>query len=221
MRTAADLIEECIGGNAEARSEFVSRFHRNIVAILVKVACRNQQGRAELIQDLAQDVYLRIFADDSKCLRSLRSRDEASVAGLVQAIAYSVACDHFREGRALKRGGGVRVVSLDDSQTPEVAREPDDILRSIVFSQIDKTLVGLVENSRRAEQRTVFWLYFRHGLSARDIAALPGCALSAKGVESLLLRLTRAVRERLAAPRCETSGEGKAAVFPSPSSGAR
>jgi DNA-directed RNA polymerase specialized sigma24 family protein len=48
---------------------------------LVKVACRNQQGRAELIQDLAQDVYLRIFADDSKCLRSGGSRRWPAGAG--------------------------------------------------------------------------------------------------------------------------------------------
>jgi hypothetical protein len=44
----------------------------------------------------------------------------------------------------------------------------------------------------------VFWLYYRAGCSAAEIAAVPGIDLTAKGVESLLLRMTRELRRRLA-----------------------
>lgn len=220
MLTPTDLIEGCIRADAEARSEFVCRFHRNVVSIIVKVAGRNRDN-LDLIQDLTQDVYLRIFSDDSKPLRMLRSRNESSVAGLVQAIAYSVACDHFRGQAALKRGGGMHLVSLDAPEAPQISKpgHADEILRSILFSEIDRALVRLVGDSARSEQRTVFWLYFRHGLSARDIADSGVGNLNPKGVESLLSRLTKRVRERLGVDVGEPLAEGKLPSIPSEDSG--
>jgi RNA polymerase sigma-70 factor (ECF subfamily) len=53
--------------------------------------------------------------------------------------------------------------------------------------------------------RTVFWLYYQQGFSAKAIAALPSIGLSEKGVESAILRLTREVRNRLATTRSEPS----------------
>jgi RNA polymerase sigma-70 factor (ECF subfamily) len=44
---------------------------------------------------------------------------------------------------------------------------------------------------------TVFWLYYRDGLTASEISRLPGLDLSLKGVESLLLRMARMVKQRL------------------------
>jgi len=49
--------------------------------------------------------------------------------------------------------------------------------------------------------RTIFWLYYRQGLTAKEIGALPSIGLSLKGVESTLHRLTQLVREHLARTR--------------------
>jgi RNA polymerase sigma-70 factor (ECF subfamily) len=217
-----ELIERCIRADRDARSEFVSRFHRNIASIIVKIACRYQAGKQDLVQDLIQDVYLRIFSADCKVLRTLRSHEESAIAGLVQAIAYSVACDHFRSGATLKRGGAKPVISLEDSATGEGAQtghEAERVLRSVLFAQIDRALKDVVGQSNPGEQRSVFWLYFRHGFTARDISALPFCKLSAKGVESLLLRLTKGVRDRLAG-RGVGGAEGKPPSIPSERTGA-
>jgi RNA polymerase sigma-70 factor (ECF subfamily) len=46
--------------------------------------------------------------------------------------------------------------------------------------------------------RRIFWLHYRAGLSARAIADLPGICLSPKGVESILMRLTKDLRQRMA-----------------------
>ena len=218
MLSPTELIEGCIKAHPEARNEFVKRFHRNIAGMLVKVAWRNH-GHGDNLEDLAQDVYVKIFSDDAKVLRSLRSCDEPSVAGLVQSVAYSVACDRFRDRTAQKRGGAVQVISLDQPEAPDVAQpgDLDRFLRSILFSEIDKVL-GKV--TAEPAEREVFWLYFRHGFTARDIAAFPSCRWSAKGVESLLFRLSKEIRERLAsAGRPKKESKGKSAVAPSDRTG--
>jgi RNA polymerase sigma-70 factor (ECF subfamily) len=51
----------------------------------------------------------------------------------------------------------------------------------------------------------IFWLHYRVGLSARNIADLPGIGLTTKGVESILLRITKELRERMAEPKAEVS----------------
>ena len=43
----------------------------------------------------------------------------------------------------------------------------------------------------------MFWLYYRVGLTANAIAALPSIGLSMKGVESTILRLIRLLRQEI------------------------
>jgi RNA polymerase sigma-70 factor (ECF subfamily) len=74
--------------------------------------------------------------------------------------------------------------------------------RSLLLHQIVRSLP---EPSR---ERAVFQLYFQQGYSAREIAAIPALTLTTKGVESLILRLTRQLREKLTPD--EGFGFGKA-----------
>jgi hypothetical protein len=46
----------------------------------------------------------------------------------------------------------------------------------------------------------IFWLYFRQGMTSREIASLPGVGLGTKGVGSVIERLKRLIREQIAAP---------------------
>lgn len=43
----------------------------------------------------------------------------------------------------------------------------------------------------------IFWLYFRQGMSTKEIASLPAIGLSAKGVGSVIERLKRSIREHI------------------------
>ncbi len=213
--SGTELIEGCLRADAVARAEFVTRFQGNIASVLVKMAFRHGRPSQDLLHELKQEVYLKIFAADCKVLRTLRSCEEPVVAALVQSIAYTVACDYFRKNSALKRGGAQRMVALDDAANAETfaAGDGENPLLSILFSEIDHALGEVADPSRLRQQRSVFWLYFRHGFTARDIAGLPSCGLSEKGVESLLGRLTKSVRERLGSGRA--GGKGKSMRFAS------
>ena len=45
--------------------------------------------------------------------------------------------------------------------------------------------------------RMIFWLYFRQGMSTKEIASLPTVGLGAKGVGSVIERLKHCIRERI------------------------
>src|SRR5882672_3685220 len=106
MSDIAKVIAGCIedpGGRA--RDEFVCRFQRPIASMIVKTLNRYGVLQPDLIEDLIQDTYVRIFDDRSRILRQLKVIDENTIFGFVQSVAFSTVVDHFRSRFALKRGG--------------------------------------------------------------------------------------------------------------------
>ena len=59
----------------------------------------------------------------------------------------------------------------------------------------------------RSGTAPLFWLYYRQGFTAEEIAALPAAGLSAKGVESALRRIAGWLRDRIEGPGPEGEPE--------------
>jgi RNA polymerase sigma-70 factor (ECF subfamily) len=167
---------------------------------VIKTSRRLGELSSEGVDDLIQETYLRIFSDDCQVLRSLRFQDTAKVFGWVQAVAFSVVHDSFRQKMAQKRGGGLKVVPLEPGHGEVGAGSPTEAYeRTIILQRID-SLVGTVAPAETVHRdRAVFWLYYRNGLTAKAISELPAVNLTAKGVESLIQRLTAAVRQQILA----------------------
>ena len=66
---------------------------------------------------------------------------------------------------------------------------------AILRGEID---AGLKALEYADEERTIYWLYYLQGFTAGNIARMPTTELSEKGVESLLLRMNRDLRQCLA-----------------------
>jgi hypothetical protein len=49
----------------------------------------------------------------------------------------------------------------------------------------------------------IFWLYFRQGMSTKEIASLPTIGLGAKGVGSVIGRLKHAIRDQILGTRSD------------------
>lgn len=70
--------------------------------------------------------------------------------------------------------------------------------RGILLRELDALLCRLLAAGPQLERdRRIFWLYYRVGLAASAIAALPSTGLTTKGVESTILRLTRLLRQEM------------------------
>ncbi len=72
-----------------------------------------------------------------------------------------------------------------------------------------------IERVSTQRDRKIFWLYYQRGLTAKDIAELPSIGLNAKGVESCIYRLTKAVRLEVTAKYPESSQRSKGKSSPS------
>ena len=67
----------------------------------------------------------------------------------------------------------------DELEWQLLLRDIDDLLKKPPTSERD---------------RQIFWLYYRQGMSAKEIAALASLNLSIKGVESVIVRLNQMIR---------------------------
>ena len=53
----------------------------------------------------------------------------------------------------------------------------------------------------------IFWLYFRQGMSSKEIASLPTIGLGAKGVGSVIERLKHCLREQILRLRADSEDD--------------
>lgn len=102
--------------------------------------------------------------------------------------------------------------SLQDSergkrfiQNSPIASDSSAVERAVLLEEIDRCLANGVSASELPRSRRIFWLYYRCGLSARAIAALPEVQLTTKGVESTILRLSRMVKAAIRPPESSKS----------------
>jgi RNA polymerase sigma factor (sigma-70 family) len=191
-----ELIRACVGsGDDAAWEEFVRRFRPLIAGTVMRTARRFGESTPQLLDDLIQDTFLKICADHSRMLRDFRPDTPDAIFGLLKKVAFCVTHDHFRGGYSGKRWSGGRDMSLDAHAESTIAGTEGlpQVEREILIHEIDEQLPA-----GSGRDRQIFWLYYRHGMTARAIAAIPGIGLTQKGVESAILRLTGHVRNRLA-----------------------
>jgi len=82
--------------------------------------------------------------------------------------------------------------------------------RAVLLDEVDACLRAVAPADTEERDRTIFWLYYRQGLTAKEIVELPSIGLSLKGVESTLHRLTQLVRAQLVTRRANPGSEEKA-----------
>jgi RNA polymerase sigma-70 factor (ECF subfamily) len=193
-----DLIQGCARTrDAGAWEEFIRRFHRLIAGVVLRTAQRWAERSPAAIDDLVQEVDLKLCADDCRLLTSFESEHPDAIYGYLKVITANLVQDHFKALHAQKRGSGHAFENLDAVDPPGTLGSEREIEREILLQQIDAVLAAPEAGTTQERDRTIFWLYYRQGFTANAIAALPSIGLTSKGVESTLLRLTRLVRDEL------------------------
>jgi RNA polymerase sigma-70 factor (ECF subfamily) len=180
-------------------TEFVSRTHPVIAGVVMKTARRWKRPTPSLIDDLVQETYLKLCLNDFRALRQFVFQHENALFGFLKVISSNVVQDHFRGVYSQKRGSGMADADFDCATLASVLTCYSAVERGILLQAIDSCLDSYAGNPNVARDRLIFRLYYRNGLTAKAISALPSIKLSVKGVESALGRLIRFVRLRLMA----------------------
>jgi RNA polymerase sigma-70 factor, ECF subfamily len=202
-----ELIRACAESNDSAVwNEFVSRYHRPIGLSILRTAHHWGVVSQPVVDDLVQETYLKLCANQCRLLRDFVSQHPEAVVGYIKTIAANVAHDHFRALHSQKRGSGEPAQSLEDfePEAPSInSGGPDAMEREILLREINLCLETCSKGPDQERDRMIFWLYYQQGMSATAIADLPTVGLTPKGVESAIFRLTRMVREQIASRRSQ------------------
>ena len=200
--TVEELIRACAESHSSAAwEEFVSRFQRPISLSIKRTACQWGKDPAQFVDDLLQETYLKLCED--KCnavLDFARQHSEEVVLGYIKTIAINLTHDHFKSLHSQKRGAG-ETDQLNENFEP-VAQSasfggPAAMDRDIFLRQVNDQLQNCAAGCNQERDCLIFWFYYLQGMSAKAIAALATMKLTAKGVEAVIFRLTRCVREHL------------------------
>ena len=218
-----ELVLACLRtGEEPAWIEFVRRFQPLIAGIVMRIARRWGQTSTEVVDDLVQETYLKLCADRDMLLHGFHPKHPDAIFGYIKVFTANLVHDHFKAVHSRKRGGGTKTEPVDDHTPGTLPLSPCDaksIERAVLLNQIDACLREAESGVNAKRDRGIFWLYYRVGLPASAIAALPAVGLTTKGVESTILRLTRVVRRRLARTEnsIETEGDPSKGIRPAES----
>ncbi|HZE82002.1 MAG TPA: sigma-70 family RNA polymerase sigma factor [Candidatus Polarisedimenticolia bacterium] len=196
------LIAVCTSEASEAAwREFIRRSQPLIATVIAKAVRRFGNASHTLVDDLSQDVYLKLCKDNFRALKIVEILHENAFLGFLKAVATHTAQDYFRSAAAFKAGAAheleapeADLVFMEHGSSRDASPELE---REILLKEIDTILKTLEHEPNFERDHAIFWLYYSQGLTAREIAALPDVKLSVKGVESTLLRLTRQIRVAL------------------------
>jgi len=208
-----DLAKACACSADAAEWEEFVRLCRPLATLVASRISRQWDSgvSSTVVDDIVQEIFVKLCEHKRRILREFEPRGEDSFLGLLRVVATSVGNDYFRRQSSMKRGGKVVTSSLDDDSLPSHsagARPAGHVQQAVLLSQLDRKLRS-APGVMGERDRVLFWLYYRQGFTAEEIAALPGAALTAKGVESALRRIANWLRNQVEGPNLEAqSGPG-------------
>ena len=191
---AGVLRQFLASGEAADLDRFIRLAQPVVAAGVLRIARRMGQADRSFADDMIQETFLKVCAADFRVLRDFRASDANALEVYLKTIAASVVVDQIRTGSTQKKGSGKTAASLDEVAWGLAADDGHlaELERAQMLQRIDRCL-----DTQAPRNRTIFWLYHRQGLKPRTISALPGMDVGSDGVETIVYRLTRTVRECL------------------------
>ena len=188
-----ELLKLCLEGDELVWREFLHRT-QPVVSGAVRRACYGYRlDPSRYSDDLVQDVYVKLVKDECAHLRTMASFCDAGIRGYLRTMASNTTADLSRKLRA------ENPIQVDEThrELPDPKITIANTNRGLVISRVRLVLSQIVRGPNAARDLAVFWLHYRDGLTAGQIAGLPGIGLTESGVESLLRRLIRALRDKM------------------------
>jgi RNA polymerase sigma-70 factor (ECF subfamily) len=193
---ANDLARLCCDArNVEAWAEFERRFQKTIQLAIIRAGCRVKED----IEDLEQDVALRLTANDYKILRNFQPLKEDSIYGYLATIAQNATRDHIRAQNAEKVPNSRNRVLHEDGDlsflvSPQKRSNSPDW--HLLMDQFDSFLKSLMPEPITQRDYNIFWMFYRAGLTAKEICSIPAIGLTIKGVEASIYRTKERLKEK-------------------------
>lgn len=217
-----DLVNRLVKAGPEDHAwlEFITRFQPRIRRLAYRAysaeAIRHSGVDAsrpgEVIDDLTQEVFIRLIDAERRALAAFRGLSENSIYTYLHTIAVNLVRDHFKKLRAQRRppaatslneplrtaDGPAENSTLGD-YLPSADPNPEEIAESLELERrISSAVAESTLSSISSRDRLIFRLIFVQGLSVEDVASYRGMKLSTSGVEKRVRKIRVVVKKILA-----------------------
>lgn len=171
-----------------AWSEFIRRFRPYLIAVIKRECLRlgYHKGLTK-IEDLLQEVYLRLLKNEGEAFRTFRGQFENAIVLFLTIVAVRVVRNHRRSENARKRPRITENIArehtgdlLDLFPDNNSEDEANRILMELAILQCLKCISKKLSHPERDIR--IFILYLFDGMSAESIAALPEIDLAVQSV---------------------------------------
>lgn len=188
-----ELVENCLQSSAgDAWGEFMRRFQPLIAAVVSRGIRRWTMPNRTLVDDLVQSTLRKLCEGNCRAISSFRWLHENSFRGFLKVVASNVVQDHFRKYPPTRVEEDIEEVGPEAPHVEGFAsRVEHDTLVDRLTRCLEKLLMAEADASKHV---AMFLLYYRHGLTAKEISRL--YQLTVKTVENTLLRLVRMAKAR-------------------------
>jgi RNA polymerase sigma factor (sigma-70 family) len=122
--TADTLLTACRTGDPASAGRLFTTYAPTVRAAIARFLAMRARARMDLVDDLTQEVFVALWRDDGRRLKSFQGRDGCSFAGWLRVVAVRTAIDALRRDR--------RTLSLDDD-TPAMT----ELRRTLVSAAPD------------------------------------------------------------------------------------
>lgn len=197
----------------DAWEEFVSRVGKPIGLTIIRTASRWGEPSRSVVEDLVQTTYVKLWKDGCRLLRDFAIKHpdtDGAILRYIRKAAANTTHDHFKQFRSQSSPGNKPHASTSDVDL-EAAKQDHGSQERIAFGvflkEIDQHLKHCVTGPDQKRDRTIFWLYFRQGMSTKEIASLSAIGLTAKGVGSVIERLKHCIREQIVGFRSDSNDD--------------
>lgn len=196
----------------EAWEKFVARTRKPISLTIIRTASLWGEASAWLVEDLAQETYVKLWKDGCRHLRdfAIQHPDDPPILRYIKKTAANTTYDYFKHHRSQTSGGDKPHIStseVDPEAGNQVHGSQGRIAFGVFLREIDEHLKHCLTGPDQKRDRTIFWLYFRQGMSTKEIASLPTIELTAQGVGSVIERLKHGIREQIVGFRSDSADD--------------
>lgn len=202
-------------GNRKAWAEFYNRFDERIWLVIYRECKAKGINRLDsqlqkTVQDLVQDVYVKLIADKCKALNNFIGMSENSIYTYLGIIAKNVVNNYITKIKAQKRPSFEK--SIDEILT--ISEKGEKILIThkiksaysdveekftleILKEEIDHILDTILKGKDKERNKLIFKLHLYEGISVEDLASKFHFGLSSKRISNLITDIKKELRQEL------------------------
>lgn len=208
-----DLIKHCAveSDNQLVWNEFYRRFDDHIRLMVMRYCGLRRLPGQSLVDDLAQDVYMRLVKEERRVLHHFRGENENAIFTFLALTARTVVSEYEKKKNAIKRRhqeesldkpvspaeGGLRLIDI--LRNPYIPAPDEALILESLQQEVQALLDEAITGHEKERDQKIFLYHVFEGLTPQQISER--AALSPKRIRNIITT----TRKRLKAkpPRAE------------------